>query len=212
MASDEKRKRHADYMREYTRKNRDRINAQRRAKRAENRDAILARERAWKADNHDKVLGYKKRDREKRPEDYARWKRDWESRNVEKVRARKKADYEMNKDAINARLEKHRRENPERFRLQRVLSSQRRRARLASVPQEEIDRDTLYERDGGVCGICGKEVGRDEISIDHIVPLSKGGPHLMDNLQIAHLNCNKARGNHGPTIPVQLGMELYANA
>jgi len=199
-------------MREYTRKNRDEINAQRRNRRAQNRDIILARERAWRLANRDNVLEYKKRDRERHPENYKRLKREWAERNADKIRIRKKADYVGNKDTINARLEKFRRENPDRYKLAGILSSQRRRARLASVPREKIDRDALYERDGGICGICGKKVERDEVSIDHIIPLSKGGPHLMSNLQIAHLKCNKARGNSGPIIPVQLGLELYASA
>jgi 5-methylcytosine-specific restriction endonuclease McrA len=32
-------------------------------------------------------------------------------------------------------------------------------------------------------------------SVDHIVPLSLGGPHTLDNAQLAHLRCNAIKGN-----------------
>lgn len=54
-----------------------------------------------------------------------------------------------------------------------------------------------------VCGICGKPVDKSfkfphplSPSIDHIVPVSKGGhPSDMDNLQLTHLCCNRFKSN-----------------
>lgn len=179
-------------MREYTRKNADRINAQRRARRS---SATLERERAYKASRPESVKEWKRRDREARPEDYRRWKQQWAARNAEAITAKKAADYAANRDAIQARIDAAHEADPDRYRSQRVAASHRRRARLASVPQEPIDRDVVYQRDGGLCGICGGEVARADQSIDHIVPLSKGGPHTYANLRLAHVNCNKRRGN-----------------
>jgi 5-methylcytosine-specific restriction endonuclease McrA len=33
------------------------------------------------------------------------------------------------------------------------------------------------------------------VSLDHIVPVSKGGTHTRDNVQAAHLRCNQAKGD-----------------
>jgi len=32
-------------------------------------------------------------------------------------------------------------------------------------------------------------------TIDHIIPLSKGGLHMMSNCQLAHRRCNSYKGN-----------------
>lgn len=55
----------------------------------------------------------------------------------------------------------------------------------------------LVQRDEGLCGICGKPVNMkayhnagDYGSIDHIKPVSKGGQHQWDNVQLAHRKCN----------------------
>lgn len=73
----------------------------------------------------------------------------------------------------------------------------RRRASLAGVPREPIDISVLWERDKGVCQLCMNPIDRSlkdrdpmMMSVDHIVPLSKGGPHTIDNVQLAHFGCN----------------------
>jgi 5-methylcytosine-specific restriction endonuclease McrA len=38
-------------------------------------------------------------------------------------------------------------------------------------------------------------VGLDDFTIDHIVPVSKRGPHLFHNLQLAHGACNSRKGD-----------------
>lgn len=60
----------------------------------------------------------------------------------------------------------------------------------------------LIERDGGFCRLCGLPIDirkhgnrPDAVSIDHILPVSRGGTNTLDNLQLAHLACNHARGN-----------------
>lgn len=82
--------------------------------------------------------------------------------------------------------------------------TQRRRAPLSDPDAESIDRDDIGIRDGWRCGLCGDRV-RPELawpdprsaSLDHIVPLSRGGRHARDNVQISHLTCNVAKGNRG---------------
>lgn len=69
------------------------------------------------------------------------------------------------------------------------------RARKAGVDWDLIDLRAVYRHWKGICGICREPVGLDEFTIDHIVPLSRGGPHLFDNMQPAHRACNSRKGN-----------------
>jgi len=60
----------------------------------------------------------------------------------------------------------------------------------------------IYERDGWICGICGLKIDKRlkspnllSKSIDHIIPVSKGGADAPINLQSAHLICNIGKNN-----------------
>lgn len=64
-----------------------------------------------------------------------------------------------------------------------------------------VSYDALYQRDYGVCQICGMAVHPDKFcddswggTIDHIIPLSVGGEHSMSNCQLAHRICNSLKG------------------
>jgi len=50
----------------------------------------------------------------------------------------------------------------------------------------------LIERDGYQCKSCGSQ---DDLSIDHITPLSKGGSDDLDNLQLLCRSCNSSKGD-----------------
>ena len=54
----------------------------------------------------------------------------------------------------------------------------------------DLERMAIYNKCKGKCGICGKFVPYDECTIEHIIPLAKGGTNMADNLQCAHRWCN----------------------
>lgn len=71
-----------------------------------------------------------------------------------------------------------------------------------------VNRFDVYDRDGWVCQLCGEPVDRaarfpDPFapSLDHIVPVARGGSHDITNLQTAHVRCNVARGARALTDP-----------
>ena len=55
------------------------------------------------------------------------------------------------------------------------------------------ERNMIYNRSEGHCGICGRFIPLEEYTIDHIIPLSKGGTNDLDNLQACCSFCNKAK-------------------
>jgi excisionase family DNA binding protein len=66
---------------------------------------------------------------------------------------------------------------------------------------EPVSHAVVAVRDGWLCGICGGKVKKENWSLDHVVPISKGGSHTYDNVVLAHLLCNIRRG--AGRLPVQ---------
>jgi 5-methylcytosine-specific restriction endonuclease McrA len=71
----------------------------------------------------------------------------------------------------------------------------RRRARIAGAKIDPVGRRDIIERFGTVCYLCGNNVEPDDIHIDHVHPLSKGGSHTIDNLRVACSRCNTRKGS-----------------
>lgn len=64
----------------------------------------------------------------------------------------------------------------------------------------KFNRADIADRDQWRCGICGGLISRRKkhpdpyaLSVDHIVPLARGGSNEPTNLQAAHLRCNLSR-------------------
>ena len=77
-------------------------------------------------------------------------------------------------------------------------------AKLHGAPAEiGITLSKLIKRDGLTCAICGLQCiyGGDYLAdlyptMDHIIPLSKGGGHTWNNVQVAHRRCNLYKSNN----------------
>ena len=63
----------------------------------------------------------------------------------------------------------------------------------------------LYIHANGMCAICGKPLQLQEISLDHHIPLSRGGADNIENLEITHESCNRIKSN---LLPEELTSEL----
>ena len=53
-------------------------------------------------------------------------------------------------------------------------------------------------RDLNLCQYCGTMPGRDELTVDHVIPRSRGGAHSWQNLVTACKRCNQKKGSHTP--------------
>ena len=62
------------------------------------------------------------------------------------------------------------------------------------IPQEV--RNYVFQRDKYQCQSCGKISQETQLSIDHIIPLSRGGKNDISNLQTLCLTCNQQKTNN----------------
>lgn len=81
---------------------------------------------------------------------------------------------------------------------------QQHRIPKAQLIDKDITLEALYRRDAGVCYLCGglcdwddkhdNVVGANYPSIDHIIPIARGGLHSWGNVRLAHHLCNSVKG------------------
>lgn len=88
----------------------------------------------------------------------------------------------------------------DQFRLARQASDARRRARKRGATVERFKHQEIFDRDNWRCGICGESIDSAlkypdpmSVSLDHIVPLARGGDHSRENTRASHLRCNVVR-------------------
>lgn len=114
-------------------------------------------------------------------------------RDVEKARADGRKFYAKHRETRMARVREWQEAHPEKVREIKRKAQQKRRALLVGVFVDDVDPLVVLERDGPGCGICGEDTEPGFFSLDHIVPLARGGEHSYANVQIAHRSCNSRK-------------------
>jgi len=111
-------------------------------------------------------------------------------KNKTRILAQRKDWRARNRQLHNWRAIKWRIEHPEEARNQ----SAKKRARKYLQWVEDVDRRIVYNRDKGICYLCGLPVDPKNWHQDHKIPLSKGGPHSYANVAVTHPRCNLEKG------------------
>lgn len=92
------------------------------------------------------------------------------------------------------------RRNPERSReLDREHTRRRRAQKMATQVERFTDKDIRMAH-GDVCYLCGDRINfrlkfphPKSRSVDHIIPLSRGGSHTLGNVAMTHYQCNQIK-------------------
>lgn len=135
------------------------------------------RDKSYYEKNKDKKSAYDK----KRREDETQDERDMRNKRRRKLYAKNPT----NRKISNSKWKK---QNPEKVRIQ----VQRRRARIRNAKGEFTAEDwiDIKKNFDHKCAYCGM---KKSLTVDHVIPLSKGGRHDKDNIVPACINCNSSK-------------------
>ena len=140
--------------------------------------------RAWRLNNLDSVRESARNWARNNPESHDKWNRE----NPERRKEIKN----------NWRLR-----NPENAR----NAARKRRAQLRSLESVSYTEQEVLDKYGDICYLCETEIdlsatrksGNDGwqngLNIDHVVPISKGGPDTLENIRPVHALCNYKKGD-----------------
>lgn len=149
-------------------------------------------------------LVLKEQRKQKRSENYKRrWKERYTS-NLEFVarhRERSKEYYNEHSAERMSYIREYRRANPEKVSLWSRVSSANRRSRLlrAEGSLKGYDVFSAIQSQQGRCRYCGRSLYNTIYEIDHVIPLSRGGSNLPDNLVVACRPCNRSKQSKTPS-------------
>jgi len=164
-----------------------------------NKERILSKGKEYRETNKQKKLDRDRNYREANREKLLEGQRNYRENNRGKLSTRQKKYYEDNEN---------KRKRIERGRLYRhsnraVLKArdERRRDRLKLQNNQTITPDfiSILFRDSQLCPYCGKKMLDvtenilDRKSLDHLIPISKGGLHAQHNVTVCCYSCNSRK-------------------
>ena len=200
------------YWRPWREANREHVNAQARERRAENPEKYRERDRAyyrspsaqaWREANHESLQDYQREWREENAEQKRQSDKAWREANLDRLRAHYHAWYLDNSDRVKQSAKEWRERNrgTARYKAMQVAKEARRRARKRSNPVEDIPPDyllQLVEQQKGRCAGCSRKFGKKlPPTLEHVVPLAKGGGTVRDNLEARCRPCNTSKNAKG---------------
>jgi hypothetical protein len=211
------------YNKEWREKNKEALRLRDKEYREKNRDRILARESQYREENrvnrNEKSKEDYKKNKEtisqKRKEYYQSNKELWKKRrelNSEKIKNQRKIYYEANKEKFREDRRQYYCNNKEKLvnasRIYRHANrgilyekNKQRRKRLSIQNDKSITSEfitTLFSAINS-CPYCGKEMPKntkntsDIKTLDHLIPLNKGGLHSRQNVTVCCFSCNSKK-------------------
>lgn len=186
----ERKRKRAEYMRGWNRRNKLADPEAEHQKQAEK----------YKRDKHYHQARYKRliEDPEWRAANIKR-AREWQVKNEERRKAYMRDYCAKNSSAAVDRMAQWKKDNPDKSKANAIDYQNRRRAKIENADpkdREQAAAFTLREKRkrSHDCYYCKKRF-RGKFNIDHIMPLARGGSHSTDNLCVACPFCNRSKSD-----------------
>jgi hypothetical protein len=69
-------------------------------------------------------------------------------------------------------------------------------------------KDAIFNRDNGICQYTGRKIEKNQATVDHVIPRSKGGEDSWTNLVLCSKDVNSKKGNRFNS---DIGLKLLRN-
>jgi 5-methylcytosine-specific restriction endonuclease McrA len=135
--------------------------------------------------------------------------RKWRSDHTERVLATGRAWRAQNREKVVATDARYRERHPDKARQKyrewywRNVERERARARARQRGHGEhtpLDIEEIYQAQRGRCAYCRSELPFEDVHVDHIMPLAKGGGSKRQNLQVTCQSCNQRKNAKHPVV------------
>lgn len=178
-----------DCWRDYHQKNKDQINIRRKENRQEKADQYNAYNREYHHNNPEPKKARDKKYRQERLEEFNAYMREY------------RKTYEGHREYNRQYVKLHPEKSAQNF--------NNRRARVLQAGGEFTSREwkKLCKHYNYTCLCCGKREPEIKLTIDHVIPLSKGGTNLIDNIQPLCQSCNSSKARSTIDYRVNWGKE-----
>jgi 5-methylcytosine-specific restriction endonuclease McrA len=115
----------------------------------------------------------------------------YRDQHCERERLRQRSKYQRTKDRVSKKVRQYQLANVEKIRQWAVVNMSKRRARLvAGGTFTRGEWLALCQRYQNLCLCCGQ---RSRLSVDHVIPISRGGSNTIDNIQPLCGPCNSRK-------------------
>lgn len=174
-----------------------------------NRKKAAAYTKKWREANKEKSLAGAARWRRENHVAFQKMKRAWEKANPDKVKEMEKRGRLKNAKTIQKRNLKYQRANRDKTRewnrkhYYKDVTKSREQWRITGQNRKHREKEgeglsrgivkTLMETQQHKCVYCPADLRETEYHLDHIKPLSKGGPHCDSNIQLLCASCNLSK-------------------
>jgi len=151
-----------------------------------NRDKILEQKTVYYQQNIERLAEYKKTYYEQNGKKLNAQKREMYAVDSEAKKARNRNWARNNREKLNAYYRKYAAEKPHIIRKKRL----KRRIRMMDNGVFEVSKRDIKKLLSNKCVFCGKS---GNITIDHVIPLARGGRHSVGNLMALCWSCNASK-------------------
>ena len=182
-----------EYNKQYNIEHKEEIKEKKKQYYNENKKEIRKKQKQYYNENKEDILKQNKKYREEHEEYFKEYRKQYYKNNKEEILEQHKQYYQDNKEEVLERCNRYRDNNPDK-----VFNWHNKRRLLEENQGNGIDKDQWYEMMeffDWKCAYSGEYIGGDskDRTIDHIIPLNKGGNNSIWNCVPMHHTYNSGK-------------------